>query len=73
MTPTTTTMKQQSTSNCQVAEEEQQCNSAAGNDGGCQEKTAVEEGLCCSGRAFIGRGDGGATNAKSMSANKQLG
>ena len=67
-------MKRQSTSNYQVAEQEQQHNSAADNDGGCQERTMVEEQrLCGSGRAYIEHGNEGATNAKSMLVDKQLG
>jgi hypothetical protein len=68
----TTTMKQQSTSQFQVAEKEQQWGSTVEDDGGCQERTAVEEQqLCGSARAYAGCGDGGVTNAKSVLANKQ--
>jgi hypothetical protein len=39
-----TTMKQQSTSTCQAVEDEQERHSsAAEDDGGCQERTAVEK------------------------------
>jgi hypothetical protein len=46
MTPTTTMIKQKSTSNYQAAEEEQQCNSAADDDGGCQERTRWRSNNC---------------------------
>ena len=53
----TTTMKRQSTSTYQnqvVEDEQEQHKSAAEEDGGCQERTAVEEQrLCGSGRALL--------------------
>jgi hypothetical protein len=72
MMPMTTTMKRQSMSNYQVAEDEKQCNSTVDDNGGCIERTTEEEQrLCGSGRAYFGRGDGDARNAKSVSADKQ--
>ena len=65
-------MKRQSTSTYQAVEDEQERhNSAAEEDGGCQERTGVEkQRLCGSGRALL---DAATEERQSVAADEQIG